>query len=118
MREHADRREIEGSERRIAAPVVDPALLIALKLHSGRLTDVRDVVALAAETDLNRVRDHLFRGDEQQLRTVLESSRATLSDEGFVDAFKGVFVRKELPMDTIARVEAFLDEQLTALNST
>lgn len=115
--EHAARREIAGTQRRVTAPVVDPPLLIALKLHSGRLTDLRDVVALTAETDLDPVRDHLVRGDTQQLRSMLESGLATLADDGFADSFRGVFVREELPTDTIDRVVAFLEDQLEVLDS-
>lgn len=115
LREHAEAREIEGSERAVTGQVPTRELLIAVKLHSGRLTDVRDVVALAAGADLAAVADHLYRGDEQRLRAVFDDALTTLQGENFADAFKGVFVREELPADTIDRVRAFLEEQIAAL---
>lgn len=117
LRDHADRWDIQGSEQAVTAQVPDPALLMAVKLHSGRLTDVRDVVALGPHTDLAAVEDHLVRGDEQQIQGVIEDALVTLEDDNFADAFKGVFVREELSADTIDRVAAFLQEQLDALES-
>lgn len=112
LRQHAHDRVIAGSERAVTAAVPDREVLIAIKLHSGRLTDVRDVVALAGEADLADVTDHLDRGDDERLEKVLDAALGTLQEEGFADAFKGVFVRGELPGDTINRVQVFLQDQI------
>lgn len=50
--EHSEKREIEGSEESIRVDVPEKELLIAVKLHSGRLTDARDTVA-SRETKSN-----------------------------------------------------------------
>jgi len=44
------------------ARVIDGAVLVAAKLHSGRETDLRDVLAVAEEIDLDAVTPHLRRG--------------------------------------------------------
>lgn len=88
---------------------------MAMKLHSGRLTDARDVVALAAGADFDRVADHLHRGDREQLQAVLERMLDTIKSEDFADAFKGVFTEQELPGDQIEQVQVFLQERITEL---
>ena len=45
-------RKIIGSEKEVDVLVPDKEILIALKLHAGRLTDIRDVVALSKNIDL------------------------------------------------------------------
>ncbi|MFB6198438.1 MAG: nucleotidyltransferase domain-containing protein, partial [Halobacteriaceae archaeon] len=50
--EHSVEKEINGSEQSVTVQVPSKELLIAVKLHSGRLTDARDAVALIKEADL------------------------------------------------------------------
>lgn len=44
---HAEPVTIDGSEQSVTVRIPTAELLMAMKLHSGRLTDARDVVALA-----------------------------------------------------------------------
>lgn len=112
IEQYAVNAEIQGTERAVETRIPEKELLIAFKLHSGRLTDARDVVALAGDIDFDRVSDHLHRGDRGQLRVVLQRVLDTVTGEDFADAFKGVFSARELPADQIGRVETFLEEQL------
>ena len=48
------KRKIIGIEKEILARIPIKELLITTKLHSGRLTDFRDIAALAKDTDLER----------------------------------------------------------------
>ncbi len=52
FRNHSVQKEIEGSENPVEVIVPEPELLIAVKLHSSRITDTRDVVALIDDADL------------------------------------------------------------------
>lgn len=88
---------IEGSEESVQVRVPSEELLIAVKLHSGRLTDARDVVALIQDADLDVVEKHIDRGDREKLRQVLENIEQTISDNNFEDSFKGVFSQNSLP---------------------
>jgi len=92
-------------------------MLLAMKLHSGRLTDARDVVALAADVDFDRVADYLDRDDTDQLQAVLERARDTIGSEDFRDAYKGVFTAQELPKERIAAVQEFLTQQIEELTA-
>lgn len=104
FRDHAVKAEIEGSEKAVDVLVPEKELLIAVKLHSGRLTDARDAVALATDTDPEIVLHHMDRGDREKLQQVLEQVADTISSEDFVDAFKGVFAETELPEDNIQTI--------------
>lgn len=83
-----------------------------MKLHSGRLTDARDVVALAEDVDFDRVAAYVDRGDPDQLHEVLERGQETIRSDAFTDAYKGVFTAEELPEDRIASVQQFLTRQI------
>ncbi len=65
-------------------------LLIAMKFHSGRLSDVRDIVALMP-CDKEIVRKHLFKGDIGKLKNSMKTQVAFLSKPQFDDSFKGIF---------------------------
>lgn len=91
-------------------------LLLAIKLHSGRLTDVRDVVAAATDADFDRVETHLHRGDLAALATQLGGIVEQLNDASFADSFKGEFQENDLPEDDIERVRTFLSKQQARLD--
>jgi len=86
-------------------------LFIAIKLHSGRFTDARDVVAAAADVDFDRVETHLHRGDPDAPSEQLGGISDQLADESFVDAFKGEFQQQTVPEATIERVRNFIAAQ-------
>jgi len=111
FRQHSRTEIIEGSERSVEVRVPTKELLIAVKLHSGRLTNVRDVVALASDTDLAAVEEHLNRGDEEQLEQVLGTVDETIDDGNFEDAFKGVFSQQQMPEGNIERIQELIRRQ-------
>ena len=86
-------------------------LLLAIKLHSGRFTDARDVIAAAADADFDRVETHLHRGESEALAEQLASISEQLADESFADSFKGEFQQQSVPEETIERVREFLAAQ-------
>jgi hypothetical protein len=86
-------------------------LFHAIKLHSGRFTDARDVVAAATDVDFERVETHLHRGDPDALSEQLAGISEQLADESFVDAYKGEFQQQTVPEATIERVRDFLAAQ-------
>lgn len=51
------------------------------------------------------------RGNAARLQAVLADAAETLEDEQFADAFKGVFVQKEMPTNTIDQVRTLLKER-------
>lgn len=104
--------EIEGSERSVTVRIPERELSIAMKLHGGRSTDARDVVALAEGVDFDRVGEYVDRGDMEQLQAVLQRVRDTIGSEDFRDAYNGVFTAEDLPEERIAAVQEFLTRQI------
>lgn len=114
---HADTRTIEGSERAVDVCVPEKELLMAMKLHSGRQTDARDVVVLAEDVAFEQVAAYLHRGDGKRLRSRLQAVRDTITSDAFADGFKGVFSEQELPGEQIERVDSFLRDQIAELDT-
>lgn len=112
---HSKQVTIEGSEQSVTVRIPETEVLMAMKLHSGRLTDARDVIALADDVDFDRVADYLDRGESDQLQAVLEQVRDTVGSEDFRDAYKGVFTSEDLPEERITAVQEFLTQQIDDL---
>ena len=93
------KKKIIGIEKEVFARIPVKEMLIAMKVHSGRLTDFRDVAALAKDTDLELIRKFLLVGDLKQLKENLHRLNNVVNDKNFVDSFKGVFIEKKFDID-------------------
>jgi hypothetical protein len=96
----------------LAARIPEPALLFALKLHSGRVADARDLVVVGSQTDFDQIRQHLHRGKSEALEEQIERVLERLEEGGFEDSFKGVFEQEELPEGEVDALTEFLRTQL------
>jgi hypothetical protein len=114
LHEHSIVEPLEIAES-LTARIPDPALLFALKLHSGRLADARDLVIVGSEADLDSIERHVHRGNPNQLAEQIEGVLTGLESDEFADSFKGVFQQKELPKDDIDELIQFLRTQLDEL---
>lgn len=96
------------ARRRLDVRIPKRELLFALKLHSGRKADARDVVVLGRDADFDRVEKHFRRGDPEKRRERIETVLDRIESDGFADAFKGVFQQGTTPEEDIERVIEFL----------
>ena len=92
-------KRIIGIEKQISAKVPIRELIIAMKIHSGRLTDFRDIAALAKDTSLTEIEKFLFIGDLKALNDHLKKLATIVKNKNFIDSFKGVFVEKKFDID-------------------
>ncbi len=99
LKERSKERKIVGAEKEVLAMVPDKEVLIALKLHSGRLTDFRDAVALCKGVHIDVIRDVANRGKKDVLKKHVEELIHLISEKSFMDSFKGVFVEKKYDID-------------------
>lgn len=99
----------------LTARIPKPELLFALKLHSGRLADARDLVVVGSEAELDQIEQHLHRGDTEALAIRIESVLEELERDGFEDSFKGVFQQEKLPEGELEALSDLLREQLKTL---
>lgn len=81
FQEHSKVRKIKESEKEVEALLPEKEILMAVKLHSGRLTDIRDIVALATDIELYKVRKHLGRGNKKERQEMLEKVEEVIEDE-------------------------------------
>jgi hypothetical protein len=65
-------------------------LLIAMKFHSGRLSDIRDIVALMP-CNKEKLNQHLLNGDIKKLKQSMRKQSSFLNKPQFDDSFKGIF---------------------------
>lgn len=92
----------------LSAMIPEPTLLFAIKLHSGRVADARDLVMISSEVDFDRVDQHLDRGNRKSLQKQIQGVVRQLESENFEDSFKGVFEQQTLPEADIESLLAFL----------
>jgi len=96
---HSSKRKIIGLEKEVVVKVPSKELLIALKIHSGRLTDFRDIVAICSGVDFGVVKNLVNRGTKSIVKKHVAQLLKLIEKPEFIDSFKGVFVEKKYGVD-------------------
>ena len=99
LKEHSEKKKIIGTEKEVIALVPKREVLIVLKLHSGRLTDFRDIAALAKDIDLELIESMIWRGKIDVVKGNIKKLISLLDKKEFMDSFKGVFMEKKYDLD-------------------
>ena len=86
IKRHSVKRKLSNSE--FLTP--EKELLIAMKFHSGRLSDVRDIVALMP-CNFEKLKKHLQKGDIKKLKESMKIQLSFINKPQFDDSFKGIF---------------------------
>lgn len=113
---HSREQSISGGTKQTSARAVEGAVLAAVKLHSGRETDLRDVLAIASDISLPQVTTHLHRGDEEKLREQLENGIEILNSEELRHGFRSDFGASTVSSETVEEIQNYLEEQLKHLS--
>jgi len=93
---------ITGIETSVLCRIPEKELLIAFKVHSARRADIRDIVMLWEDANLEKVLKHIRRGREEALKGQIRGIIEALKDPNLVDSLKGVFA---LSMDVKKQIE-------------
>jgi hypothetical protein len=96
---NSSKRKIIGIEKEVLAMVPSKEMIIVMKIHSGRLTDFRDVAALAKDSNTETIKKFIFIGNLKVLKANLDHLNKIVYDKNFVDSFKGVFIEKKFDVD-------------------
>ena len=96
---NSSKRKIIGIEKEVTALVPSKEMIIVMKAHAGRLTDYRDIAALAKDTDIEIIKRFLFIGDLKVLQEHLDELNKAVNNKNFIDSFKGVFIEKRFDVD-------------------
>src|SRR3989344_5933036 len=99
LKEHAEKKKIIGTEKEVVAQVPKREVLIVLKLHSGRLTDFRDIAALAKNLDLELIKSMIWQGKKDLVKENIQKMISLVEKREFMDSFKGVFMEKKYDLD-------------------
>lgn len=116
LAEHSDERELSAGTTATTARIIDGAVLIAAKLHSGRETDLRDVLAVAETVDLDAVTPHLYRGNESALRDQLERNVDLLDTDELRHGFRSDFGGSTVSEGTVDRLREYLSARIERLS--
>lgn len=65
-------------------------LLISMKIHSGRLSDARDIVVLLP-CNKDKLKEFLLRGNITKLKEIIKKQLSFIEKSQFDDSFKGIF---------------------------
>jgi predicted nucleotidyltransferase len=90
VKKHSTMASVSGIELHTGCRVPEKELLVAMKIHSARKTDIRDVIMLK-DADWEKVFNHSKRGDIKILKDQIEKIVKSLEDKSLVDSLKGVF---------------------------
>lgn len=96
---------IPGIQLSTRGQVPNRELLIAIKTHSARKADLRDIVVLGEAADWTQVSKHVNRGDKQKLLDSVSKVLNDLEDEKLFNSLKGAFSIKEDVRDSIAKAK-------------
>ena len=111
LRDHSTETTISGGTRSTTARTAEGEILVAAKLHSGRKTDLADVLAAIPSIDLNAVETHLHRGDPAALQEQLDDAQAFIEEGGLDHRFKSMFGQSSASTDDIETLLKFLKRQ-------
>lgn len=114
--DYSQDQEVTGGTMSTTARVIDGAVLVAAKLHSGRETDLRDVLAVVEEIDINTVTPHLRRGDGTALRAQLERGLEILAGEDLKHGYRSDFGASAVSTETVTNLQRYLSKQVEQLN--
>ena len=65
-------------------------LLVSMKMHSGRLSDVRDIIVLMP-CNKEKLKEFLLRGNLRNLKASIKKQSLFIEKPQFDDSFKGIF---------------------------
>jgi hypothetical protein len=114
--DHSREQEVSGGTVTTTARVIDGAVLVAAKLHSGRETDLRDILAVAEEIDLATVTPHLRRGDEAALRKQFERGLDILESDELKHGYRSDFGASTVSTETVTALREYLSAQIDQLS--
>jgi hypothetical protein len=116
LTQHCTESKVSGGTTSTTAQVIDGAVLVAAKLHSGRETDLRDVVAVTGEIDLDTVTPHLYRGDENALCEQLQQDRVMLESDDLKHGYRSDFGASAVSKKSTDQLRSYLSTQIERLS--
>lgn len=87
----------------------DRELLLSMKMHSGRLSDVRDIIVLMP-CNKDKLKEFLLRGNLSNLKASIKKQSLFIEKPQFDDSFKGIFgIQAYNPKEIESAKKLFID---------
>jgi len=113
IKKHSTKRKLDNSE--FLTP--ERELLIAMKFHSGRLSDIRDIIALMP-CNKDKLKQHLLIGDIKKLKQAIEKQASFLNKPQFDDSFKGIFGPYSYNEKDVQTAKELINEMLAEMKNS
>jgi len=102
-----------------SASVLAPSkeLLMAMKIHSGRDADIRDIAMLCEDIDWESVAKHAARGEKPVLLNMLTDMISKMAEEQFTSSLRAAFQLRSKVETLVSACRARLSELRTHIES-
>jgi len=91
IKKNSSEANITGIEALVTCRIPEKELLLAFKIHSARRADIRDIVMLRGNADLEKVLSHTRKGKKEALKEQIKKIIEAFQDPKLMDSLKGVF---------------------------
>lgn len=111
--DHSTETTIQGGTSSTTARAAEPEILVAAKLHSARMTDLADVIAMVPAIDFDNLEAHLDRGVKSKLEAQLHKARESIEAGELDHRTKSVFGKSRINQEDLDSLADFLSSQLS-----
>lgn len=101
---------ISGVRGSASVLVPSKELLMAMKIHSGRDADMRDIAMLCEDVDWKSVAKHAARGEKAVLLSMLTDVISKMAGEQFASSLRATFERRSKVESLVSACRAGLSE--------
>lgn len=97
VKDNSNEATISGVRNSANVSVPTKELLMAMKIHSGRDMDIRDIVMLSEDADWKSVTEHAARGEKNELVKHLTHIMSRMDEKQFGESLRAAFgLRKDM----------------------
>lgn len=117
IRSNSSETTISGVRGSASVLVPSKELLIAMKIHSGRHADMRDIVMLCEDIDWKSVAKHAARGEEAVLLNMLTDIISKTAEGQFASSLRAAFELRSKVEPLVSACRTGLSELRTHMES-
>lgn len=110
IRNNSSKITISGVRGSASVLVPSKEMLMAMKIHSGRDADVRDIVMLCEDIDWESVAKHAARGEKAVLVNMLTDMIGKMAEEQFTSSLRAAFELRSKVEPLVSACRAGLSE--------
>ncbi len=117
IRSNSSETTISGVRGSASVMVPSKEMMIAMKIHSGRDADMRDIVMLCEDVDWKSVAKHAARGETAVLLNMLTDIISKMAQDQFTSSLRAAFELRSKVEPLVSACRARLSELRTHIES-